>query len=133
MVRKVLIANRGEIAPQEFQRACKENRHRHRRRCTRRRMPNAMHVRLADREAGVHRPPPPAAESYLNIPRLLARLRDQPAPDRHPSGLRLPCRRMRAFLPRIPGGARSITFIGPTHLRAHPPDGATKIEGQGDG
>src|SRR5918995_5379385 len=68
MFDKVLIANRGEIALR-IQRACKE-------------LgiatvavhstadADAMHVRLADESVCIG--PPPAAESYLNIPRLLA-------------------------------------------------------------
>ena len=68
MFDKVLIANRGEIALR-IQRACKE-------------LgiatvavhstadADAMHVRLADESVCIG--PPPASESYLNIPRLLA-------------------------------------------------------------
>jgi acetyl-CoA carboxylase biotin carboxylase subunit len=68
MFDKVLIANRGEIALR-IQRACKE-------------LgiatvavhstadADAMHVRLADESVCIG--PPSAAESYLNIPRLLS-------------------------------------------------------------
>jgi acetyl-CoA carboxylase biotin carboxylase subunit len=68
MFDKILIANRGEIALR-IQRACKE-------------LgiatvavhstadADAMHVRLADESVCIG--PPPASESYLNIPRLLA-------------------------------------------------------------
>ena len=68
MFDKVLIANRGEIALRVL-RACKEIG-----------IPtvavhstadaDAMHVRLADESVCIG--PPPASESYLNIPRLLA-------------------------------------------------------------
>jgi len=68
MFDKVLIANRGEIALRVL-RACKEIG-----------IPtvavhstadaDAMHVRLADESVCIG--PPPAAESYLNMPRLLA-------------------------------------------------------------
>src|SRR5207302_3460806 len=68
MFEKVLIANRGEIALR-INRACKE-------------MgiatvaihstadADAMHVRLADESVCVG--PPPAAQSYLNIPQIIA-------------------------------------------------------------
>ena len=68
MFRRVLIANRGEVAVR-LVRACHElgieavavystaDR-------------DSLHVRLAD--AGVHLGPPPAAQSYLNIPSLVA-------------------------------------------------------------
>jgi len=68
MFQKVLIANRGEIALRVL-RACKElgistvavystaDR-------------NAMHVRMADESVCIG--PPPAKDSYLNIPSILA-------------------------------------------------------------
>ena len=68
MIEKVLIANRGEIALR-VNRACKE-------------MgistvaihstadSDAMHVRLADESVCIG--PPPAAQSYLNIPAIIS-------------------------------------------------------------
>ena len=85
MFDKVLIANRGEIALRVL-RACKEigiatvavhstaD-------------ADAMHVRLADESVCIG--PPPAAESYLNIPRLVAAC-EITGRGRHPSRLRLP-------------------------------------------
>jgi len=111
MFDKVLIANRGEIALR-VQRACKEigiatvavhstaD-------------ADAMHVRLADESVCIGAPP--AAESYLNIPRLLAACEITGADAIHPGY---------GFLSENPRFAEileehGITFIGPTseHIR----------------
>jgi len=80
MIRRLLIANRGEIAVRII-RACRERRvesvavysdadaH-------------ALHVEVADR--AVRLGPAPAAESYLNIDRVLAAARDSEADAIHP-------------------------------------------------
>ncbi len=87
MFNKILIANRGEIALRVL-RACKE-------------LgiatvavhstadANAMHVRLADESVCIG--PPPARDSYLNIPQLLAACEITGAEAVHPR-LRLPLR-----------------------------------------
>ncbi len=106
MFDKVLIANRGEIALR-IQRACKE-------------LgistvavhstadADAMHVRLADESVCIG--PPPATDSYLNIPRLLAACEITGADAIHPGY---------GFLSENAHFAEileehNITFIGPT-------------------
>ena len=111
MFEKVLIANRGEIALRVL-RACKEigiatvavhstaD-------------ADAMHVRLADESVCIG--PPPAAESYLNIPRLLAACEITGADAIHPGyGFLSENARFAEILEE-----HDITFIGPTseHIR----------------
>ncbi len=111
MFDKVLIANRGEIALR-IQRACKE-------------LgiatvavhstadADAMHVRLADESVCIG--PPPAAESYLNIPRLLSACEITGADAIHPGyGFLSENARFAEILEQ-----HNITFIGPTsdHIR----------------
>ncbi|KAB2920588.1 MAG: acetyl-CoA carboxylase biotin carboxylase subunit [Hyphomicrobiaceae bacterium] len=111
MFDKVLIANRGEIALR-IQRACREigiatvavhstaD-------------ADAMHVRLADESVCIG--PPPAAESYLNIPRLLAACEITGADAIHPGyGFLSENARFAEILEE-----HGITFIGPTseHIR----------------
>jgi acetyl-CoA carboxylase, biotin carboxylase subunit len=111
MFEKVLIANRGEIALR-IQRACKEigiatvavhstaD-------------ADAMHVRLADESVCIG--PPPAAESYLNIPSLLAACEITGADAIHPGyGFLSENARFAEILEE-----HGITFIGPTseHIR----------------
>jgi acetyl-CoA carboxylase biotin carboxylase subunit len=111
MFDKILIANRGEIALR-IQRACKE-------------LgiatvavhstadADAMHVRLADESVCIG--PPPASESYLNIPRLLAACEITGADAIHPGyGFLSENARFVEILEE-----HQITFIGPTseHIR----------------
>ncbi len=111
MFDKVMIANRGEIALR-IQRACKE-------------LgiatvavhstadAEAMHVKLADESVCIG--PPPAAESYLNIPRLLAACEITGADAIHPGyGFLSENARFAEILEE-----HGITFIGPTaeHIR----------------
>jgi acetyl-CoA carboxylase biotin carboxylase subunit len=111
MFDKVLIANRGEIALR-IQRACKE-------------LgiatvavhstadADAMHVRLADESVCIG--PPPASESYLNIPRLLAACEITGADAIHPGyGFLSENARFAEILEE-----HDITFIGRTseHIR----------------
>ena len=111
MFDKVMIANRGEIALR-IQRACKE-------------LgiatvavhstadSDAMHVKLADESVCIG--PPPAAESYLNIPRLLAACEITGADAIHPGyGFLSENARFAEILEE-----HRITFIGPTaeHIR----------------
>ncbi len=111
MFDKVLIANRGEIALR-VQRACKE-------------LgiasvavhstvdADAMHVKLADESVCIG--PPPASESYLNIPRLLAACEITGADAVHPGyGFLSENARFAEILEE-----HQITFIGPTseHIR----------------
>ncbi len=111
MFDKVLIANRGEIALRVL-RACKE-------------LgiatvavhstadADAMHVRLADESVCIG--PPPAAESYLNIPRLLSACEITGADAVHPGyGFLSENARFAEILEE-----HKITFIGPTseHIR----------------
>ena len=111
MFDKVLIANRGEIALR-IQRACKE-------------LgiatvavhstadADAMHVRLADESVCIG--PPPAAESYLNIPRLLTACEITGADAIHPGyGFLSENARFAEILEE-----HEITFIGPRseHIR----------------
>ncbi|MEF2551377.1 acetyl-CoA carboxylase biotin carboxylase subunit [Aurantimonas sp. A2-1-M11] len=111
MVKKVLIANRGEIALRVL-RACKElgistvavhstadN--------------TAMHVRLADESVCIG--PPPARDSYLNIPQIVAACEVSGADAVHPGyGFLSENARFADIL-----DAHNITFIGPTaeHIR----------------
>jgi acetyl-CoA carboxylase biotin carboxylase subunit len=112
MFDKVLIANRGEIALRVL-RACREigiatvavhstaD-------------ADAMHVRLADESVCIG--PPPAAESYLNIPRLVAACEITGADAIHP-GYGFLSENAR-FAEIVEG--HGIAFIGPTpeHIRA---------------
>ncbi|MBO0902036.1 acetyl-CoA carboxylase biotin carboxylase subunit [Jiella sonneratiae] len=111
MVKKVLIANRGEIALRVL-RACKElgistvavhstadN--------------AAMHVRLADESVCIG--PPPSRESYLNIPSIVAACEISGADAVHPGyGFLSENARFAEIL-----DAHGITFIGPRaeHIR----------------
>src|SRR3954464_10448852 len=111
MFDKILIANRGEVALRVL-RACKE-------------LgilsvavhstadEDAMHVRLADESVCIG--PPPARESYLNVPALLAACEITGADAVHPGY---------GFLsgnPRFPEvlGEHGVPFIGPRaeHIR----------------
>ncbi len=111
MFNKILIANRGEIALRVL-RACKE-------------LgietvavhstadANAMHVRLADESVCIG--PPPARDSYLNIPSLLAACEITGADAVHPGyGFLSENARFADIL-----AAHNVTFIGPTaeHIR----------------
>ena len=121
MFDKILIANRGEIALR-VQRACKE-------------LgvatvavhstadADAMHVRLADESVCIGAPP--AKDSYLNIPVIVAALRDHRC-RRGSSRLRLP--RRECPLRRDPRGARDhlhrpdrrdVRLMGDRSRRAH--------------
>ncbi len=111
MFDKVLIANRGEIALR-VQRACKELGIRtvavHSTADA-----NAMHVRLADESVCIG--PPPAAQSYLNIPSLLAACEITGADAVHPGyGFLSENARFAEILEE-----HNIAFIGPTseHIR----------------
>ena len=111
MFEKVLIANRGEIALR-INRACKE-------------MgiatvaihstadAEAMHVRMADESVCIG--PPPAAQSYLNIPQIIAACEITGAEAVHPGYGFLSENARFAEIVREHG----ITFIGPTpeHIR----------------
>lgn len=111
MFDKILIANRGEIALRVL-RACKE-------------LgiatvavhstadADAMHVRLADEAVCIG--PPPAADSYLNIPQILSACEITNADAVHPGyGFLSENARFAEILEE-----HSITFIGPTsnHIR----------------
>src|SRR5579872_3571232 len=111
MFEKVLIANRGEIALRVI-RACKE-------------MgistvaihstadSEAMHVRLADESVCVG--PPPATQSYLNIPAIVAACEITGAEAIHPGyGFLSENAKFAEIV-----GEHGITFIGPTpdHIR----------------
>jgi acetyl-CoA carboxylase biotin carboxylase subunit len=111
MFEKVLIANRGEIALR-INRACKE-------------MgistvavhstadADAMHVRLADESVCIG--PPPATQSYLNIPAIIAACEITGAEAIHPGyGFLSENARFAEIV-----GEHGITFIGPTpaHIR----------------
>lgn len=111
MFEKILIANRGEIALRVL-RACRE-------------LgiqtvavhstadENAMHVRLADESVCIG--PPPAAQSYLNIPALVAACEITGAEAVHPGyGFLAENARFAEIL-----AEHGITFIGPSpeHLR----------------
>jgi len=111
MFEKILIANRGEIALR-INRACKE-------------MgiatvavhstadAEAMHVRMADESVCIG--PPPAAQSYLNIPQIIAACEITGAEAVHPGYGFLSENGRFAEIVREHG----ITFIGPTpeHIR----------------
>ncbi|MBJ3774801.1 acetyl-CoA carboxylase biotin carboxylase subunit [Acuticoccus mangrovi] len=106
MFRKVLIANRGEIALR-VQRACKElgiaTVAVHSTADT-----DAMHVRLADESVCIG--PPAAAESYLNIPAIVAACEITGADAVHPGyGFLSENARFAEILE-----AHGIAFIGPT-------------------
>ena len=106
MFRKVLIANRGEIALRVL-RACKELGIEtvavHSTADT-----DAMHVRLADESVCIG--PPAAAESYLNIPSIVAACEITGADAVHPGyGFLSENARFAEILE-----AHRITFIGPT-------------------
>jgi len=111
MFDKILIANRGEIALRVL-RACKELG-----------IPavavhstadaNAMHVRLADESVCIG--PPPAKDSYLNIPALLAACEITGADAVHPGyGFLSENARFADILRE-----HNVQFIGPTaeHIR----------------
>ncbi|WP_417767480.1 acetyl-CoA carboxylase biotin carboxylase subunit [Stappia sp.] len=111
MFSKILIANRGEIALRVL-RACKE-------------LgiqtvavhstadADAMHVRLADESVCIG--PPPARDSYLNIPQLLAACEITGADAVHPGyGFLSENARFAEILE-----AHKITFIGPTAEHIH--------------
>src|SRR3712207_4109742 len=106
MFRKVLIANRGEIALRVI-RACKEmgirtvavyseaDR-------------ESLHVRFADEEVCIG--PPPARDSYLNIPRIIAAAEITGADAIHPGyGFLAENAEFSEICERS-----EITFIGPT-------------------
>ena len=114
MFDKILIANRGEIALRVL-RACKE-------------LgiatvavhstadADAMHVRLADESVCIG--PPPAKDSYLNVPALLAACEITGADAVHPGyGFLSENARFAEIL-----ADHNLHFIGPEG-RAHPPDG----------
>ncbi|MEM6762749.1 MAG: acetyl-CoA carboxylase biotin carboxylase subunit [Pseudomonadota bacterium] len=106
MVQKVLIANRGEIALRVL-RACKElgiaTVAVHSTADT-----DAMHVRVADESVCIG--PPQAAESYLNIPAIVAACEITGADAVHPGyGFLSENARFADILE-----AHGITFIGPT-------------------
>ncbi|RAH98259.1 acetyl-CoA carboxylase biotin carboxylase subunit [Acuticoccus sediminis] len=106
MFRKVLIANRGEIALR-VQRACKELGIQtvavHSTADV-----DAMHVRLADESVCIG--PAPASESYLNIPAIVAACEITGADAVHPGyGFLSENARFAEILE-----AHDITFIGPT-------------------
>src|SRR5690606_41838568 len=112
MFRKILIANRGEIALRVI-RACKElgirtvavyseaDR-------------DSLHVRFADEDVCIG--PPPARESYLNIPRIIAAAEVTGADAIHPGY---------GFLAENAEIAEicepsDITFVGPTAEQIRP-------------
>src|SRR6202035_262329 len=106
MFEKVLIANRGEIALR-IHRACREMGIRtvavHSTADD-----NAMHVRLADESVCIG--PPPARDSYLNIPAILSAASITGADAIHPGY---------GFLSENAGfaemvEAHGVTFIGPS-------------------
>ena len=111
MFQKILIANRGEIALR-IQRACRELG-----------IPTvavhstadaeAMHVRLADESVCIG--PPPARDSYLNIPAILSAANITGADAIHPGY---------GFLSENATFARAVaeaglTFIGPSPMVIH--------------
>ena len=111
MFDKILIANRGEIALRVL-RACKE-------------LgistvavhstadADAMHVRLADESVCIG--PPPARDSYLNIPQILAACEITGADAVHPGyGFLAENARFADIL-----AAHKVAFIGPSAVMAH--------------
>ena len=107
ILRKILIANRGEIAVRVI-RACRDmglatvavySE------CDR----AARHVRMADEAIAIG--PSPPAESYLRIDRIIDAAQRQRR-RRGTSGVRLPRRRTRTSPPRA--ATPGLTFIGPT-------------------
>ncbi len=106
MIRKVLIATRGEIALRII-RSCREMGIRTVAVCSTADR-NALHVRLADESVCIG--PPPIAESYLNVPRLLGAAETSGADAIHPGyGL---LSESAAFAEVC--GKCGVTFIGPT-------------------
>jgi acetyl-CoA carboxylase biotin carboxylase subunit len=111
MFQKILIANRGEIALR-IQRACRElGIHSVAVHSTA--DAEAMHVRLADESVCIG--PPPARDSYLNIPAILSAASVTGAEAIHPGY---------GFLSENAGfaemvEAHGLTFIGPSsaHIR----------------
>jgi len=106
MFEKVLIANRGEIALR-IQRACKEMGIRtvavHSEADT-----HAMHVKLADESVCIG--PPPAGQSYLNVPAIIAAAEITNAQAIHPGyGFLSENARFAEIVT-----AHGMTFIGPT-------------------
>ena len=81
MIRRLLIANRGEIALRDHPRVPRDG-HRERRGVLGRRPARAPHARAADRAVHIGRPPP--AESYLNVDALIAAARQTGADAVHP-------------------------------------------------
>ncbi len=111
MFEKVLIANRGEVALR-IHRACREMGI-HTVAVHSTADADAMHVRLADEAVCIG--PPPAAESYLNIPSILAAAEITNADAIHPGYGFLSENARFAEIVREHG----VTFIGPTpeHIR----------------
>src|SRR3972149_5238264 len=111
MFDKILIANRGEIALRVL-RACRElGIHTVAVHSTA--DENAMHVRLADESVCIG--PPPSAQSYLNIPTLLAACEITGAEAVHPGyGFLAENARFAEIL-----AEHGVKFIGPSpqHIR----------------
>jgi biotin carboxylase len=105
---KILIANRGEIALR-IQRACRELGiktvmvHSEADR-------DAKYVRLADESVCIG--PPPSAQSYLNIPAIIAAAEVTDAQAIHPGTAS--CRRTRILPKRSSARASSSSAPGPT-------------------
>ena len=125
LFQKILIANRGEIALR-IQRACRELG-----------IPTvavhstadaeAMHVRLADESVCIG--PPPAKDSYLNIPAILSAASDHRR-RRDPSRLRLPVGERRL---RRDGGGAWADLHRPVRRRHIAHDGRQDRRQGGDG
>ena len=124
MFQKILIANRGEIALR-IQRACRELG-----------IPtvavhstadaDAMHVRLADESVCIG--PPPAKDSYLNMPAILSAASITGADAIHPGyGFLSENARFAEMVE-----AHGLTFIGPS-AGAYPHDGRQDRGQGGDG
>ena len=124
MFNKILIANRGEIALR-IQRACREMG-----------IPTvavhstadaeAMHVRLADESVCIG--PPPARDSYLNVPAILSAATITGADAIHPGYGFLS--ENASFAEMVE--AHGLTFIGPSP-DAYPHDGRQDRRQDGDG